>query len=325
MIIDVHTHMFSERWLDRLLTSDTPYEVGERAGGGKSILRRGTPFVSLTPAMFDYEERIRAMDAAGVDLAIVSLTCPNVFWGDEETSATAAVESNDDMLAAQERYPERIRCYASLPWQFPNRAVAELQRAVANGAVGVMVLGNIEGRPLTDPLFEPVWAAIDEMALPVLVHPTSPPAIEHLNLEKYHLSWSVGFPFDTTLALATLVLDGFFERYQRLSIIGSHGGGAFPYLLGRLDAGFDYFPTSRERIAAPASRHIRNLYLDSIVYDASTLDFAISVFGREKVLFGSDYPHLCGDMAQARAGIDHLEPAVRRGVESENARKLFRL
>jgi len=170
-----------------------------------------------------------------------------------------------------------------------------------------------------------VWQAIDDMALPVLINPTSPPAVEHLILAKYHLSWSVGFPFDTTLAIATLVLDGFFNRYRKLSIIGSHGGGSFPFLLGRLDAGFEYFPTSKENIDAPASQQIDNLYVDSIVYNPATLDFTLSVIGNDKVLFGSDYPHLCGDMVRARQNIAHLDSSVRAGVEESNARTLFRL
>ncbi|MGO2110702.1 MAG: amidohydrolase family protein [Pseudoclavibacter sp.] len=325
MIIDVHTHMLTERWLERLSSSNSPYEFGTRADGGRSILRNGTPFVSLTPAMFDYEERIRAMDDAGVDVAIVSLTSPNVFWGDAEVSTSVAIESNDDMTAAQERHTGRIRYFASLPWQYPDRAIAELERTVANGAVGVMTLANIEGRPLTDPAFTPVWEAINDRGLPVLVHPTTPPAVERLNLDKYHLSWSVGFVFDTTLALSTLILDGFFERYRNLSIIGSHGGGALPYILGRLDQGFTAFETSREKISAPASQQIANLYIDSIVYDSTTLDFAAGVIGADKVLFGSDYPHLCGDMKQARANISKLDSVTKAKVESGNAQKLFHL
>lgn len=325
MFIDVHTHMFSDRWLDRLLSSDTPYEYKDRPGGGKSILKAGTPFVSVTSAMFDYDERIKAMDEAEIDMAVVSLTCPNVFWGGEEISAIAAEESNDDMMKAQEKFPERIRYFASLPWQYPDRAIAELDRAVSNGAVGVMVLGNIEGKALTDDLFAPVWEAIDKKGLPVLVHPTNPPSVEDLNLGKYHLSWSVGFPFDTTLALATMVLDGFFDRYKNLKIIGSHGGGTFPYLMGRLDAGFEYFPTSKEKIDSPASNHIDNLYIDSILYSQGALDYAISVVNPDHVLFGTDYPHLCGDMVGAKRTIDHLGSEVQDKIKFGNAQRIFSL
>ena len=82
---------------------------------------------------------------------------------------------NDDMAAARTAHPDRLRWFASLPWQYPELALPELERAVKAGASGVMVLANIGGQPLTDPAFAPIWAAIDAKALPVLVHPTAPP------------------------------------------------------------------------------------------------------------------------------------------------------
>lgn len=102
----------------------------------------------------------------------------------------------------------------------------------------MIVLGNIAGAALTDPAFASVWAAIDQRGLPVLVHPTTPPATEQLELGRYHLAWSVGFAFDTTLALSRMPLDGFFDRYPNVKVIGAHAGGTLPFLLPRLDQGF---------------------------------------------------------------------------------------
>lgn len=116
------------------------------------------------------------MDAAGIDISIVSLTCPNVYWGTEEISCRAARESNDTMAQAQSTYPDRIRWFTSLPWEYPARAIEELDRTCRNGASGVMVLANISGRSLTDPMFAPIWAEIDKRGLPVLVHPQTHPA-----------------------------------------------------------------------------------------------------------------------------------------------------
>ncbi len=92
--------------------------------------------------------------------------------GELDVSCEAARESNDSMAMAQKRWPDRIRWLTSLPWEYPLRAVEELKRSCEAGAVGVMVLANISGRSLTDPLFAPIWAEIDQRALPVLVHPT---------------------------------------------------------------------------------------------------------------------------------------------------------
>src|SRR5262249_51393259 len=146
---------------------------------------------------------------------------------------------NDEMAAAQARHPDRLRWFASLPWEYPEDAVAELDRAHEAGAVGVMVLANVAGRKLTAPEFAPIWAAIDRLALPVLVHPTDPPGVDQLDMRSYDLTWSVGFIFDTTLAIGRMILDGFFDRYRRLKIIASHGGAALPYLVGRFDRGYE--------------------------------------------------------------------------------------
>ena len=141
------------------------------------------------------------MDAAGIDVSIVSLTCPNVYWGGEDVSSEAARESNASMAEAQRVHGDRIRWFASLPWEYPERAVEELARSCDEGAVGVMVIANVAGRSLTEPAFAPIWAEIDRRALPVLVHPGEPPGADLMDMGSYDLSWSVGFMFDTTLAI----------------------------------------------------------------------------------------------------------------------------
>src|SRR5690606_35304482 len=111
------------------------------AAGQQSIFMHGAPFVTLLPEMFDFDLRIKNMDRAGVDVAIVSLTCPSAFWGDTEVSSTAASIMNEVMREQQDRYPQRLRWFATLPWQYADRALIELERAVSAGAVGVFVSG----------------------------------------------------------------------------------------------------------------------------------------------------------------------------------------
>ncbi|MDH3990484.1 MAG: amidohydrolase family protein, partial [Gammaproteobacteria bacterium] len=174
-VIDVHTHMLTREYLDFLTEHGGPkYECKPTRAGQESIYMLGAPFMTLMPEMWDYEARIRDMDKAGVDLAIVSLTCPNAYFGDESISVRAATMMNDSMDEQHKARPDRIGWFTSLPWQYADAAVAELERTIALGAVGVMVIANIDGMNLTDPAFAPVWQAIDEKELPVLVHPTAP-------------------------------------------------------------------------------------------------------------------------------------------------------
>ena len=178
---------------------------------------------------------------------------------------------NDDMTAAQTAHPDRLRWFASLPWQYPERALAELDRAHAAGASGVMVLANVDGRSLTDPAFAPIWAAIDAKALPVLVHPTAPPGVADMDMERFQLTASLGFTFDTSLAVARMIYDGFFDRYRKLKIIAAHGGGALPYLIARMDQCFDNIPACREKISVRPSEYMSRIYADAVVFAPDAL------------------------------------------------------
>ncbi len=323
-VIDVHTHMLSKEWLALLEKHGKPrYEVRDIAGGLKAIAFDGAPFMTPVPNMFDWEARIQNMNKARVDVAVVSLTCPNVYWGGEEVSVSTARLMNEDFARAQKTWPDRIRWFASLPWQYPEAAVKELKRAVSGGAAGVMVIANITGAHLTDSLFEPVWRAIDEAALPVLVHPGSPPGSKELGMEQYSLAAPIGFTFDTTLAVSRMILSGFFDRYTRLKIIASHGGGALPFLIGRLDVCWDNMPAARVKTNERPSNYLRQVYADAVVFRQDALNMAVSAFGTDNVMYGSDYPHNIGDMKGCLARVDALPDGVREKVRGLTAQRIF--
>jgi aminocarboxymuconate-semialdehyde decarboxylase len=323
--IDVHTHIFTHKWLDLLKTHGGAYNIQTRPDGQQEVFRGNTPVVIPQKGHFDFDLRIRHMDAAGIDISIVSLTCPNVFWGDEAISCLAARETNDTIAAAQTAHPDRIRWFASLPWEYPQAAVEELKRACGNGASGVMVLANIAGRSLTDPMFEPIWNEIDRRALPVLVHPTDPPGAEQMDMTKYDLSWSVGFMFDTTLAITRMIFDGFFDRYPNLKIIASHAGGALPYLAGRFRKGDEVEIPQRRRMQRKPIDYLRHIHYDCITYSPESLAFLISIVGDEQVMFGTDWPHQVHDTSGAFANTESLPATQCRAVRGGNAMKAFKL
>jgi aminocarboxymuconate-semialdehyde decarboxylase len=260
-----------------------------------------------------------------VDVGIVSLTCPNCYWGGPEISLQAARIMNDDMAAAQRAHPDRLRWLASVPWEHPELALRELARACDAGAAGVMVLANINGRPLTDPAFAAVWDAIDERALPVLVHPTAPPGVAEMDMMRFQLTASLGFTFDTSLAVARMIFDGFFERYRRLRIIAAHGGGALPYIVSRMDQCFDHIPACREKIARRPSEYLPAICADAVVYAPEVLDLCVKVFGADNVIYGSDYPHTIGDMPGCLRRVNGLAEPARDKVRGRNAQRVFRL
>ena len=325
-VIDVHTHMLTNEWVALLEKHGGPsYSLKTVAGGLRAIHLDGAPFMTPVPNMFDWEARIANMDRARVDIAVTSLTCPNVYWGSAEVSLKAAQIANDDMAKAQKTWPDRIRWFASLPWHHERPALEELKRACDNGAVGVMVLANIAGRALTDAAFANIWKEIDRRGLAVLVHPSAPPGTSQLGLHEFQLTAPIGFTFDTSLAVARCIYDGFFDRYSNLKLIASHGGGALPYLVGRLDICWDNIPAARSKTKEPPRNYMRRIYVDSVVFRQDALDMCVSVCGGDRVLYGSDYPHTIGDMVGCLSRVDALPDGVRDQVRGWNARRIFRL
>jgi len=325
-VIDVHTHMLTLEFLDLLRRHGGKYTLKKTKAGQDTVHLYEAPFMTLVPDMWDYDKRIAAMDKAGVDVAIVSLTSPNVYWGEREVSLRAARQVNDSMAEQQRARPERIRWFASLPWQFADDAKQELARSVAAGAVGVMVLANIDGRDLTDANFAPIWADIDRLKLPVLVHPTAPQGIRDLHMDEFGLVPPIGFMFDTTLAFARMILSGFIDRYPHVQLIAAHGGATLPYLAGRLDRCHEMIPACAEVIKDKPSTYLQRIYYDTVVYDQRALDLCIAVAGSaDNVLYGSDYPHNIGDMSGCLARVNALPRDQAARIAGKNAERIFRL
>lgn len=324
--IDVHTHMLTKPYLDFLrVEGEGTFEFKQSAAGQPTIFREGIPFFTLMEEMFDYDARIRDMDRAGVDVAIVSLTCPNAFFGPEAVSGRAARMVNDSMAEQHRFRPDRIQWFASLPWQYPPAARAELEYCIANGAVGVFVTANIDNVKLTDPRFAPIWQHIDDLKLPVLVHPTTPPGMHEMELNEYGLIPPVGFMFDTTLAIARMILDGFFDRFPNVKIIAAHGGGTLPYIAGRLDRAHEMLPACSTIIKERPSTYLQNIYYDSTVYSQGALELCVSVGGEDNVMYGSDYPHNLGDMTGCLSRVRALPGDQAKKVSGTNARRIFNL
>ena len=326
-VVDVHTHMLTLDWIELLKTKGGgTYDVKPTKAGQNSIWKDGAPFMTLFPGMWDYDLRIKAMDQAKVDLAIISLTCPNCFFGDRAVSLQAAQIVNNSMAEQQRARPDRIRWFASVPWQYADDAKAELTRAIKVGAVGVMQLANVVGEELTDEKFAAVWAEIDRLGLPVLIHPGTPPGLKDMNMGEFGMVPPIGFMFDTTLAFTRIILSGFLDKYPNLKLIAAHGGATLPYLAGRLDRCHEMIPACASVIQDKPSEYLKRIWYDTVVYDQRALEMCIAVAGSaDRVLYGSDYPHNIGDMEGCLARVDALPAAQAKRVRGAAARELFKL
>ncbi|MBT3886342.1 MAG: amidohydrolase [Rhodospirillaceae bacterium] len=294
-VIDIHTHMFGNAWREMLGKHGKPdYDMKMQPDNREYLMEKGAPACALEVEAFDFDARVKAQNADGIDLGIVSLTSPNVFWGGEDVSVETARRFNDEMAGGQTAYPDRIRWFASLPWEYPDAALAELKRALELGAVGVMVTAHVTKYDLIDPLFAPIWAELDRLALPVLIHPTAPFGTPDANYGRERILLpGLGFMFDTTLAIARMIVDGFFDRYPNVKAIASHAGGYLPYVAGRVDMFFAVETLNKMAITEAPSTYLENIYYDSIVYNPGGLDLCLEVSSPQMVMFGTDFPMPC--------------------------------
>jgi aminocarboxymuconate-semialdehyde decarboxylase len=327
-VVDMHCHLLTQGWVDQIKKHGAPeFGVAKRVDGVDCLVESGTMTMTLEKKKFDYAGHVRAMDESGIDVSVLSLTSPNVMWGDAKVSAETAKLLNDGFAKAQSEFPGRLRWLASIPWEHPALALGELKRAGDAGAVGVVVLANIRGKPLTHPDFAAIWAEIDRRKLAVFCHPSNPPGAEAMEMKggiQRLLLPTVGFLFDTTLAVARMIFDGFFDRYPNLKFIAAHGGGTLPFIASRIDLFYSFLPPAEKKLGAKPGEYLRHIYYDAIVYHAEALRECINLGGAGHVLFGTDYPHST-DVPGLLANAKTLKAKERGQVLGKNAETLFNL
>jgi len=304
--LDLHTHHYTDDFFAAVRNSGGEYAFTKDPTGRDIITLRGARFFGVTPAMTNLSERLEAMDKAGIDIAVLSLSTPNVYFLDAQAQPALARRMNDAYAQASADHPDRIRAFASIPMDNPDEALAELHRALDELRLnGVVLLSNVGGRPLTDPLYEPFFAEADRMGVCVFLHPMLPAAGQE-GLREFVLGPVVAFPFDTTLAIARLCYAGYFRRYPGIRWIVAHAGGAVPWLMERLDSGWRDFAENREHIDQPPSVYLTKLYYDTVTFSPHNLMMLRDMVGADHMVMGSDYPHLLGAIDRAVPSITSL-------------------
>jgi aminocarboxymuconate-semialdehyde decarboxylase len=332
MIIDMHAHLYPRRFMEELARSGGRYGVGlERARDGRQVLRfEGIRFWWYVEAFYDVDQRLAAMDRAEVNLQVLSMGPPMVYWADPELGAHLSRILNEEIACVVERYPERFVAFAAVPLQDTARALEELQHAVRElGHRGVGIGSNLNGKALDHPDLDPFWSAAQDLELPVFVHPINPPGQPAVH--DYRLDLIVGFPFDTTLAAARLIYGGVLERFPKLKLIFAHLGGGLPYLKERLEIGYHTrgaFPDNALAIPKAPSEYLRLCYFDAVSFDHPALMCALACAGPERLVLGSDAPFAVGDIGRSVALIRDYQFASdgdKVKMLGENAAQLLKL
>lgn len=324
MRVDVHTHVQPPEFLKSLLESGR-YEV-ERGQGEQLIIKeKGARFLTVVPELHQPSDRIAAMDATGIDVQILSVSVPQVYFVEGQQAVDLARLCNDALAEVVQQYPERFRALASIPLTADvDSAIEELSRCMDTlGMPGFLIGANIDGLPIDDPRLDPFYEEANRRGAVMHIHPMVPAGIGSMG--QYALAPLIGFPFDTTQAVARLIYSDFFGRFLGINVVASHLGGAIPFLVNRLDAGFRTYPDS-QGISRPPSEVLERIYLDTTGASAGAIGLAAELVGEEHLLFGSDYPHVVGDLAGGIAAVeDGIGRRHRAKVLGDNAVTLYRL
>ena len=299
MKIDIHSHIVDRAYMQALETQCGL--VADRSTPGRVFMRKGThTFAWSREDMFDIDHRLRDMDKKGIDMRVLSLSTPNVYvWPAAEQPAMARV-MNDTTARLCRAHPDRFAGLASLPLGDIGASLVELDRALDElGMTGVMIGSNVDGVPLNDARFEPIWARLDARRVPVFEHPMFP--AHTADMEEFELPLRLGFVFDTTLAAARMIYSGIFARYPNFPYIMAHTGGTLLMVIERLDNGYRLFPDCRKHIDRLPSEFAKNLYYDTTSFFPPALKMALDFVGPERLLWGTDDPFIGSDAAHVEA------------------------
>jgi aminocarboxymuconate-semialdehyde decarboxylase len=294
--IDIHTHVLADATV-KLMQKEIP-SLGLKMApydADNSICEvAGVAYRPFPRGGHDIERRFKDMDAAEVDVHLLSVAPQTWLYGQEAAvGVTASAIQNDEIARHVKEHAERFSGIATLPMQAPDKAADELRRAMRKlGLHGAMIGSNIGGKNLDDPSFEPLWAAAEELDAFMMIHPGNVAGADRLR--SYYLGNLIGNPLDTTIAGACLIFGGVMERHPKLNFIMSHGGGFIPYQGGRWVHGWEVRPEPKVHVKHSPAPYLDRFLYDTIVHAKAPLEFLISSVGANRVFLGSDYPYDMG-------------------------------
>src|SRR5262249_50833887 len=264
---------------------------------------------------FDLDKQLEHMDGLGHQVDVVCSIGPfSVFFSDlpPEEGRDFAIQWNEEMAGAQRKYPGRLWASAAVPLVDTRIAIEVLDDAVNRlGLMGVNLPGSIGNDQRIDAeRLEPFYARVEELGLPMFLHPTDAVFAEMLEGYDGALHLSLGRVVEVSVAAMRLVLSGLLERHPNLKLVMSHTGGALPYQSGRMDKN-----TPRAKLPKPASTYLKRMYTDTVSPHSAGMEFAIKYYGIDHVMYGTDYP--CWDPATALKLLDELK------LSKEDQEKLF--
>ena len=326
-IIDSHFHWWPKAFFEHLCSRKT-YPRAERDGkGGYRYFRREGEEPRFCPGRdwLDLDFQLAHMDSLGHDIDVVCSIGPlSVHFSDEpiEMGREDAMVWNEQMSAAQKKHPGRLWASAAIPLQDTKVALEVLDHAVNKlGLMGVNLPGSVGSDPYIDAdRLEPFYDRVEELGLPLFLHPTDAIFPDHLQGYDGALHLSLGRVIEVSVAASRLILSGMMERHPDLRLVMSHTGGALPYQSGRMDKN-----TKKANLPRPASEYIKRMYTDTVSPHTAGMKFAIEYYGVDHIMYGTDYPcWVPADALKFFAAIG-LSQADQEKIFYHNARRILNL
>jgi predicted TIM-barrel fold metal-dependent hydrolase len=323
MIVDCQSHVFPPAYAELLTRNPGPLMA--TGNDGQYVIRYGD--VQAVPlALDDYSPalKLRDMDAASVDVSVLSVNMPGPERLAPEFSVEGARLCNDYLAELCARHSDRFIGLASLPLNDVRAAIIELDRAVEDlGLRGAVLYSNINGQAVDAPEFEPFYAYAEAHGIPLVLHPAVPSWSD--TIRDHAMIPMLGYMVDTSIAMLRLILGGVLERHARLQVVHPHAGGVLPYLMGRVVEQTEVKHRGRERITRSPAEYYRQVYLDLVSPSALAIRYAYDFAGPDRLLFGSDHPwvkmHVIMELMQA---LD-IPEVDRDRIMGLNAASLFRI
>ncbi len=328
-VVDVHAHFVPKRVIKDAHPS---FEIKVvQVDGQEYIQAEGTPHGPVIRTFTDLEGRVIDLDALGIDKQVVSLPpWMYMYWRDPST-ASAYSKLVNDALFSELKTQNRLFPMAIVNLRDVHSAINEVERAVSKmGFRGVSIGSNfvdsgMEIRNLDDTSLWPFYETVQRLGVPIFIHPIRVAGVDRMRY--YYLPILLGGPFDTTIAAASLMFGGVLDEFPKLKFYLAHGGGALPFLRGRLEKGLAVRPESSSRMPqGKVEAYYRRLYYDTVVYEKSALQLLLDTAPKDHIMFGSDLPsEMAIEDAVAYVKGLKLADSELRMVLGENAEKLFHL